>query len=822
MKTPTRITALLLAAVLTLSVLGTGILTASAAETYEQTDSYVLDYNGTYTGAKWQYFSPYVPLFKFEGATYDTTSIIFTLYDTVNQETIPVYCTDVRTGLDNGADYRRINLEDSTYAGNAAGLLRSIVLKGYPNTGTDALGAAAGVEDLTVGEAVAATQAAIWQSAHGSVLEFTDFSSYIDTQWNSSATANFDLCYAEIESGYAASENEALIEAHIEAVFNYLVSLEPTAPAGVVASQSSFVDYDITLTANEDGTYTITATATVDVVIDDAGDSLTLTALAGEYTASTALSDGKNQYTLTISNVPADVADDGVTLAIDGVQSAEDVYLFDAAGERGTSQSLIGITDNALPVHVEVTSNDRILNIHKYSPVAGDDISVKTPLANVVFNIYYVCALEDYVNGRLGLSAVPTAEEIAKYAVDSNLVAVVVTDENGLASWNFGAVDGVYMVVEQESNTVVSSLADPFYVPVANVDSEGNMDYIVDVYPKNDVVSEDVKIEKDVTEIDNDHDTYDVDQLHTWIIQSSIPAGMASGIKYEISDTLDYRLTYKGNLAVTVAKTTDPAKTETVYLTEGTDYTVTLTAGVDEDGNAVDKFVVSLTAAGMRKVAETAAEDFSAYEVRVYFDAVIDSDAQLGVQIPNQAHIDYTNAVGQDFDADSDIPEVHTGGLNLLKVDAADETKTLAGAAFRIAREAAEGETPDAVITVDGREINVVYVGFYDNAELSGEKVTSVTTGEDGTAIFYGLAYGTYYLVETNAPAGYNKLTQPVAVEVTAASHLDDSRVTVKNSAGFELPSTGGMGTTLFTVAGLLLILGSGTALVVRRRLSAE
>ena len=81
---------------------------AFADETgYEPTDSYVLNYNGVYDGSKWQYFSPYWPAFTYDGKADFTQSISFTLYNTVNGEGSPTYCTDLIVGLNSGSDFRR-------------------------------------------------------------------------------------------------------------------------------------------------------------------------------------------------------------------------------------------------------------------------------------------------------------------------------------------------------------------------------------------------------------------------------------------------------------------------------------------------------------------------------------------------------------------------------------------------------------------------------------------------------------------------------------------------------------------------------------------
>ena len=141
------------------------------------------------------------------------------------------------------------------------------------------MGAAAGVENLTVGEAVTATQLAVWQVTHGNRMKVTDFCSTIDTQWTPSDTEHYTMCNAEIESGYASAENEALIESHIEQVYAYLITLAPTPASGVAVSNASFKSWseEPTVTENEDGTCDVTVSATVDVQMSGA-DSMTLTA----------------------------------------------------------------------------------------------------------------------------------------------------------------------------------------------------------------------------------------------------------------------------------------------------------------------------------------------------------------------------------------------------------------------------------------------------------------------------------------------------------------------------------------------------------------
>lgn len=798
MKKINQLLALLMAVLMAVSMCAVTARADEAAPGYEAEDVYVLNYNGVYDGAKWQYFSPYMPAWIYDGQSDCNNAIAFTLYDTSSGSGFPVYCTDVAVGLDNDSDFRRINLEDSSYAGSAAGKLRSVYLNGFPHTALADLGAAAGVEGLTVGEAVAATQLAIWNAAHGAQMTVTDFCRSFDTQWSSDGvTEHFEECYAEISSGYAAADNEALIEGHIEQVFRYLMNLDPAAPTGAVASRSSFRSWDAELSENGDGTCNVVATATVDVTLNE-GDGLTLTAMVGSYSASMELLNGEQKYTLTIENVPADIAQGAITLAIDGIQSLGDVYLFDALGERSDSQSLIGYTANALPVHAQVNANDRILNIHKTANGVG--------LQNIFFDIYPVCSVEEYVSGQVILGtgiveiggkeyfSAPTEEDIARY-IRGLPFATVTTDETGCASFHFGNdSDGIYIVAERD-NPLTTGAVSPFFVAIPGGSSADAADrYEITVEPKNTLIPEDVEIGKDVDEIGNDHATHAVGELHTWIIQSTIPAGLSTALRYEITDTLNYQLTYAGNVRVTVAEADAPVPDALAELIGNEDYVLTVSELTDDQEEPITAFRVSLTPSGMAKAA---AVEGNSPVVRVCFDAYIDEDAILGSEIPNQAHIHYENHVGVEFDRDSDIPEVHTGGLSLVKMDAANQSRHLAGAKFTLNVKAEDGSfTP---------------VAFYTDAAMT-RKAEEAVTDENGCALFYGLAYGTYYLIETEAPAGYNLLTEPVEVVIGSSTHLESNAVQVTNSAHFRLPETGGIGTALFTLGGAGIL---GTAVLV-------
>lgn len=751
-----------------------------------------------------------MPTVAYDGADHPGYSIIFGMYDSYNKRTFQnLYCTDMPVDAEENAYYRRINLSDSTYAAALANKLRGILLNTYPNITVEQLAAESGIADLTRNEAITGTQLAVWQNAHGDAFEIKDFGA--KDRWGNSV--------------------DEAVQGRIEKLYYYLMERGAADAQKLLISEASFLDRSTApvLTNNGDGTYNVTVTAKVFANVDaDAGDDLTLTAhmADGAYHASTALSNGTKTYTLTIEDVPAAAANGAVTLAIDGVQYApKDVYLVDARGIRGVSQSLAGVMEGLLPVHAAVKAEpDRVLNIYKTELVnKGEDETVRVPLENISFDVYYVGAIEDYLGGRLSISKVPTEDEVALYAQSTKLVGTMTTDADGRASLNLHTEDGIYLVKELPNPAVEFPCA-PFYVMLPNWAEKDTAtgtypSYTVTAEPKNTTTHEGPEIDKYVTSVGTTSDSYGVDEDHTWIIQTTIPKTIALGKEYVITDTLDYRLTYRCFDKLELALSAGTA--EPTALIRGTDYTVTTETVKDEEEHDVTKLTVSLTQTGMKKVGKLVDDAPASYVLRSSFIAQINQNAQLATEIPNDADVDYTNNVGKKFTAASDEAEVHTGGVKLLKVNS--EQKSLAGATFELYRMATQGEVAAdtenelPTLLIGETTCKVVRCAFYNSVDLSGSAATSLTTGTDGSGYLYGLAYGKYYLVETQAPDGYNLLAAPVEVTINATSHTESGNVTVVNTNGLQLPSTGGIGTGVYTAAGALLLCAAAI-LFLRRR----
>lgn len=122
---------------------------------------------------------------------------------------------------------------------------------------------------------------------------------------------------------------------------------------------------------------------------------------------------------------------------------------------------------------------------------------------------------------------------------------------------------------------------------------------------------------------------------------------------------------------------------------------------------------------------------------------------------------------------------------------------------------------------------NIVYVPNTYMRDSSSATVT-FTTDETGRINLQGLDSGVYYLFEEKAPDGYNKLTSAITINIDAdgkikqnQQEITDGYIPVRNNSGGIMPTTGGIGTTIFYIVGSVLLVGAGVLLVVRKRMSS-
>lgn len=122
------------------------------------------------------------------------------------------------------------------------------------------------------------------------------------------------------------------------------------------------------------------------------------------------------------------------------------------------------------------------------------------------------------------------------------------------------------------------------------------------------------------------------------------------------------------------------------------------------------------------------------------------------------------------------------------------------------------------VIKTDENNAPLAGATFVLEDEL-GNVVAEFTTNYTGEITFTNLPWGTYYVVETKAPAGYVKKLQPIEV-VIDENNLTESITVVNEEISWEIPDTGGIGTLGFYIAGVILIIISFWLIHSRRKLN--
>ena len=302
-------------------------------------------------------------------------------------------------------------------------------------------------------------------------------------------------------------------------------------------------------------------------------------------------------------------------------------------------------------------------------------------------------------------------------------------------------------------------------------------------------------VEEDST--GNYGETNDADIGQTVNFKSTITA-QAGAENYVFHDTMSAGLTYTGVTGITLNDTA----------VDAANYTVTAPAA---DG---DTFDVTFTQAFCDTLA---AND----QIVVSYTATLNENAVIaGEGNPNTSKLSYGDSSNTKYTPDSQT-KTYTWDVDVFKYTMNGENeKALAGATFTLSKNA-DGSNPIALVS----EGNNVY-----RVAMTGETgtVTEITTEATGKFTIKGLDADTYYLTETAAPAGYNKLAGPVTITIgengvvnaTTEAPQGVDEVKVLNQSGTELPSTGGMGTTLFYILGSVLVVGAVVLLVTRKRMS--
>lgn len=299
---------------------------------------------------------------------------------------------------------------------------------------------------------------------------------------------------------------------------------------------------------------------------------------------------------------------------------------------------------------------------------------------------------------------------------------------------------------------------------------------------------------------------YEIGDQITYTLTPSIPTDIATYQAYSVTDTLSEELDFVAN-SVVVRQGED-------VLAATTDYTITSTPNNDDNRT----LTVALTST---RIADLTSTD----TITVEFKAIINQNAVVNTAIPNTARVIFTNGSGNAGDDDSNTVYVATLGYDFIKIDSADNTAPLANAVFELY----DGD--DVVYVSAVSEVEGVNVYTVTTDKTTASQNTRLTTPASGIIRIEGLANKVYTLKEVEAPDGYQLLDGDLSITPSIDTNSGAAAATITGQAAVrgienvptpDLPLTGGMGTILFTVAGLVLIGGAAFFFIRSRKSSKE
>lgn len=312
----------------------------------------------------------------------------------------------------------------------------------------------------------------------------------------------------------------------------------------------------------------------------------------------------------------------------------------------------------------------------------------------------------------------------------------------------------------------------------------------------------------------------DVGSVVDFKLTSTVPnmTGYTS-YTYTVHDTMSDGLTFNDDVAVTIGGT------------EYRDFTVN-TNGQSFD-IVFDKAKFVELAAGSAIV--------------ITYSATINENALTTDVETNTVNLEYSNDPTSDTDSTEETPEkkvyVYDFDIVIDKYAGNDENTKLENAKFVLRK---KGTSEYYKWNTTDKKVEWIAVQATEGqseedaikAAVTAGTIDEKATDKNGATTFTGLDSGEYELVETEAPNGYNKLTAPVGVTITitydSEGKLLESSATmenngqyhqdskISNNAGSLLPSTGGIGTTIFYVVGGILVIGAGILLVTKKRMKAQ
>lgn len=471
-------------------------------------------------------------------------------------------------------------------------------------------------------------------------------------------------------------------------------------------------------------------------------------------------------------------------------------------GVYGQKDGSITITN---PKDKQTYNLYKILNLDSYSyesgkpkegnysySLAGNDWD-KFIKDNSTDDGFFTITNDKYVTFNAGKSAEELAKAAIQYAKDKSIPA------------------------DKTSNTIVNgqvkfdSLQLGYYLVDSTVGSLCNLtttNSTVEIQEKNDVPT----VEKSVSS--SEQGTYG----------NSCFANIGDKVYFKSEITVkdgaeNYVLHDKMDDGLTLDTKSVKVKLNDKFLTQDTDFQV-ITNITDESENSKCTFHITFKDGFYNEIK-------SNNKVTVTYSAILNENAFIGHDENSDGNKNKTwLGYGDSKITVESKVNVFTLKLPVYKYTMKDGTKTgLKNAKFKLY------DSNNKIINlVKLNETEEVYRKALGTETSTIQEIMTTNTGK---FTIQGLAPGTYYLEETEAPKGYNKLVKKIKVEIQENGTLvvDEkatvenkpiTQVDVENKSGTLLPNTGGAGTTMIYLVGALLVLGSGVVLASKRKSNSK
>ena len=463
----------------------------------------------------------------------------------------------------------------------------------------------------------------------------------------------------------------------------------------------------------------------------------------------------------------------------------------------------------------------------------------------------------DSLNNKLAAALAANATNVKnalETAVKNGGVAMPETDASGHTSASDMEL-GLYLVVETRVPEMVTSTCNPFFVslPMTTIDGSEWL-YDLTVYPKNQTGNP--TLDKTVREAKNStgkntgsladiKDGYEhtatasVGDIVDYQIISTLPTitSKASSLsEYTYVDTLSKGIRYnKNDVVIEFFKDAGCTDKIATWVVNSGKFTV----GYDDTANTM---TIRMTDTGLREIneattvyADSVKRGYSDCTMRITYAATLTSDAQMGNKDnPNEVELTWKRTNTTYYDTLKDCCHVYTYGIDVLK-QFSDNGGNLRNVKFRL-----HNDTDDVFVIADLKD------GVYYAKGFAAKKTDATTfvPNSSGPIVVKGLEDDTYSLTETATDKGYVLLRNAVKIVIktaengqcekcgakllTASATVNGKNVTmadgnaiapltVINNPGFDLPKTGGYGTWMFTIGGVVL-LGAAAFIVVKSR----